>query len=109
MGNLLVISALLITLAIVLAIAFRWNKNHVRKIKTADAKKLFAHEHIDEIIKALGVTEIELLTNNPEKLTAFAGTGISYKGLSLQVKANKFNKEYLRTKRDLLSHSLGEI
>ena len=62
-----------------------------------------------EIIKALGVTEIELLTNNPEKLTAFAGTGISYKGRSLQVKANKFNKEYLRTKRDLLSHSLGEI
>ena len=62
-----------------------------------------------EIIKALGVTEIELLTNNPEKLTAFAGTGISYKGRSLQVKANEFNKEYLRTKRDLLSHSLGEI
>ncbi|MGI9131318.1 MAG: 3,4-dihydroxy-2-butanone-4-phosphate synthase [Candidatus Nanopelagicaceae bacterium] len=62
-----------------------------------------------EIIKALGVTEIELLTNNPEKLTAFAGSGISYKGRSLQVKANEFNKEYLRTKRDLLSHSLGEI
>jgi 3,4-dihydroxy 2-butanone 4-phosphate synthase/GTP cyclohydrolase II len=62
-----------------------------------------------EIIKALGVTEIELLTNNPEKLTAFAGTGISYKGRSIQVKANEFNKEYLRTKRDLLSHSLGEI
>lgn len=62
-----------------------------------------------EIIKALGVTEIELLTNNPEKLTAFADTGISYKGRSLQVKANEFNKEYLRTKRDLLSHSLGEI
>ena len=62
-----------------------------------------------EIIKALGVTEIELLTNNPEKLTAFAGTGISYKGRSLRVKANEFNKEYLRTKRDLLSHSLGEI
>ena len=62
-----------------------------------------------EIIKALGVTGIELLTNNPEKLTAFADTGISYKGRSLQVKANEFNKEYLRTKRDLLSHSLGEI
>ena len=62
-----------------------------------------------EIIKALGVTEIELLTNNPEKLTAFAGSGISYKGRSIQVKANEFNKEYLRTKRDLLSHSLGEI
>ena len=62
-----------------------------------------------EIIKALGVTEIELLTNNPEKLTAFADTGISYKGRSLQVKANEFNKEYLKTKRDLLSHSLGEI
>ena len=74
-----------------------------------DVTSKFARGNAIEIIKALGVTEIELLTNNPEKLTAFAGTGISYKGRSLQVKANEFNKEYLRTKRDLLSHSLGEI
>ena len=62
-----------------------------------------------EIIKALGISEIELLTNNPEKLAAFIGSGINYKGRTLQVQANEFNKEYLKTKRDLLNHSLGEI
>jgi 3,4-dihydroxy 2-butanone 4-phosphate synthase/GTP cyclohydrolase II len=62
-----------------------------------------------EIIKALGISEIELLTNNPEKLAAFVGSGITYKGRPLQVQANEFNKEYLKTKRDLLSHTLGEI
>ena len=57
----------------------------------------------------MGISEIELLTNNPEKLAAFVGSGITYKGRPLQVQANTFNKEYLKTKRDLLSHTLGEI
>ena len=62
-----------------------------------------------EIIKALGISQIELLTNNPEKLAAFESSGITYKGRTLQVPANEFNRGYLRSKRDLLSHSLGEI
>ena len=62
-----------------------------------------------EIFKALGVNEIELLTNNPEKLAALDASGIKYKGRKLQVVANEFNRKYLETKRDLLSHSLGEI
>ena len=62
-----------------------------------------------EIFKALGILNIELLTNNPEKLAAFEGSGITYKGRKLQVVANEFNRKYLETKRDLLSHSLGEI
>jgi len=62
-----------------------------------------------EIIKALGIYDIELLTNNPEKLAAFVGSGINLKGRTLQVEANTYNKKYLKTKRDLLSHSLGEI
>ena len=57
----------------------------------------------------MGILEIELLTNNPEKLAAFVGSGITHKGRSLQVQANTFNKEYLKTKRYLLSHTLGEI
>ena len=62
-----------------------------------------------EIIKALGITDVELLTNNPDKLAIFAGSGISYKGRTLQIQANEFNRGYLETKRDLLSHTLGEI
>ena len=62
-----------------------------------------------EIIKALNITDIELLTNNPDKLAAFTGSGINYKARQLQSGVNEFNKEYLKTKRDLLNHSLGEI
>ena len=62
-----------------------------------------------EIIKALNITDIQLLTNNPDKLAAFAASGINYKARKLQTGVNEFNKEYLKTKRDLLNHSLGEI
>jgi 3,4-dihydroxy 2-butanone 4-phosphate synthase/GTP cyclohydrolase II len=62
-----------------------------------------------EIFRALGITDVELLTNNPDKLAAFEGSRINYKGRKLQVVANEFNRKYLETKRDLLSHSLGEI
>jgi len=62
-----------------------------------------------EILKSLNITDIELLTNNPDKLAAFAASGINYKAHKLQTGVNEFNKEYLKTKRDLLNHSLGEI
>ena len=62
-----------------------------------------------EIIKALGITDVELLTNNPDKLAIFAGSEVSYKGRALQIRANEFNRGYLESKRDLLSHTLGEI
>ena len=62
-----------------------------------------------EILKSLKITDIELLTNNPDKLAAFIGSGINCKARKLQVVANEYNKAYLKTKRDLLSHTLGEI
>ena len=61
------------------------------------------------IIKALGISDLELLTNNPEKLAAFEGSGIKIKERSLQFGVNEFNKKYLESKRNLLSHTLGEI
>jgi len=61
------------------------------------------------ILKALEIYDIELLTNNPEKLAVFEGSGIKIKKSRLLVGVNKFNKKYLESKRDLLSHSLGEI
>jgi 3,4-dihydroxy 2-butanone 4-phosphate synthase/GTP cyclohydrolase II len=61
------------------------------------------------ILKALGISDLELLTNNPEKLAAFEGSGIKIKERRLQVGVNEFNKKYLESKRNLLSHTLGEI
>jgi len=61
------------------------------------------------IFKALRISDVELLTNNPEKLAAFEGSGINLKKRKLQVGVNEFNRKYLQSKRDLMSHTLGEI
>ncbi len=83
---------------------------------TLEANISLGHE-VDErsykdaisIFKALGISDIELLTNNPEKLAAFEGSGINLKKRKLQVGVNEFNRKYLQSKRDLMSHTLGEI
>jgi 3,4-dihydroxy 2-butanone 4-phosphate synthase/GTP cyclohydrolase II len=68
-----------------------------------------SYEDAITIYKALEISDVELLTNNPEKLAAFEGSGITLKKRKLQVGVNQFNKKYLQSKRDLLNHSLGEI
>ncbi len=68
-----------------------------------------SYEDAISIFQALGISDVELLTNNPEKLAAFDGSGITLKKRKLQVGVNQFNKKYLQSKRDLLNHSLGEI
>jgi 3,4-dihydroxy 2-butanone 4-phosphate synthase/GTP cyclohydrolase II len=68
-----------------------------------------SYEDAISIFQALGVTDVELLTNNPEKLAAFEGSGINLKERKLQVGVNEFNRKYLQSKRDLMSHTLGEI
>lgn len=83
---------------------------------TLEANISLGHE-VDErsykdaisIFKALGISGVELLTNNPEKLAAFEGSGINLKKRKLQVGVNEFNRKYLQSKRDLMSHTLGEI
>ena len=60
-----------------------------------------------EILKALGVDNIALLTNNPKKITDLERHGIKVaKRIPLQVKANKHNKKYLDTKREKMAHML---
>lgn len=83
---------------------------------TLEANISLGHE-VDErsykdaisIFKALGISDVELLTNNPEKLAAFEGSGINLKKRKIQVGVNEFNRKYLQSKRDLMSHTLGEI
>jgi len=83
---------------------------------TLEANISLGHE-VDErsykdaisIFKALGISDVELLTNNPEKLAAFEGSGIDLKKRLIQVGVNEFNRKYLQSKRDLMSHTLGEI
>ncbi|MBR0565914.1 GTP cyclohydrolase II [Azoarcus sp. L1K30] len=65
-----------------------------------------AHQMLDE----LGVTRIELLTNNPAKVTALRSAGIdvvSRRALFGQI--NDHNQHYLRTKADRHGHLLEEL
>lgn len=59
------------------------------------------------ILKNLGLTSIQLLTNNPEKVKAVAESGIVCQQVPLQIEPNEFNKKYLDTKAQRLGHIQG--
>lgn len=60
-----------------------------------------------EILKSLGISKVDLLTNNPtkiEKLTKFRITVI--KQIPLEIPSNGVNEKYLKTKKQKLDHLL---
>jgi 3,4-dihydroxy 2-butanone 4-phosphate synthase/GTP cyclohydrolase II len=59
------------------------------------------------IVKALQITDVQLLTNNPNKVAALKGAGITVTQKPLVVVSNKFNEKYLATKEEKLGHSRG--
>jgi 3,4-dihydroxy 2-butanone 4-phosphate synthase/GTP cyclohydrolase II len=81
---------------------------------TIDANLYLGHE-IDArdwsdaiaIIKALGLKDLTLLTNNPSKVAALRTAGIEVMQANLTVVPNTFNEKYLATKEEKLGHSRG--
>jgi GTP cyclohydrolase II len=67
------------------------------------------YEDAVEILKRLAVSELTLLTNNPEKTASLGNEGFTVKVRLLQVTANVHNQKYLETKRDKLNHVLGAL
>lgn len=67
------------------------------------------YEDAASILQLLQITALTLLTNNPEKIAAIKGSGISITSAPLEVIANKHNQKYLETKRDKLNHALGAL
>lgn len=60
-----------------------------------------------DILKDLGVKNIQLLTNNPEKIKDLKKHGIVIsKHIPLETKPNKYNKAYLATKKSKFGHLL---
>lgn len=67
-----------------------------------------------QMLRDLGVEEIELLTNNPEKISALAENGIRVKARAeLQGRVNRHNQRYLTAKATRAGHLLdletGEV
>lgn len=60
-----------------------------------------------DILKDLGISKVNLLTNNPEKVKAFDNSGIKViSRLPIMVKPRSENLRYFETKRDFFGHSL---
>lgn len=63
-----------------------------------------------DILKDLDTHKINLLTNNPDKVTQLASHGITVKRcIPLEVTPNKINKSYLKTKKNKLGHKLNLV
>lgn len=63
-----------------------------------------------EMIHDLGISKIDLLTNNPKKIEALQKHGVEVvQRLPLEIKPNEFNRQYLATKKSKLQHQLTEV
>jgi 3,4-dihydroxy 2-butanone 4-phosphate synthase/GTP cyclohydrolase II len=60
------------------------------------------------IAKALGITSVRLLTNNPAKVSTLTDAGIKVSVEEISVGASDFNKKYLDTKRAVMGHLIGK-
>jgi len=65
------------------------------------------YEKAKEILEDLSIKNINLLTNNPDKLDAFENSNVKIQDrIPLEIEANKNNERYLQTKKDSLGHLL---
>ena len=62
-----------------------------------------------QILKSLGITQIDLLSNNPDKFTQLIKAGIKVNQLPLQTPSTSYNTKYLKSKKEILNHVLGDI
>ncbi|AQX12707.1 GTP cyclohydrolase II [Elizabethkingia meningoseptica] len=63
-----------------------------------------------EILKILNVKEINLLTNNPDKLKSLENSGIHLKSrIPLEIESNEVNQSYLVKKKDYFGHLLQKV
>jgi len=63
-----------------------------------------------QILRAMNVTKIRLLSNNPKKRVGLMGYGIEIvESVALEIDSNIHNEFYLKTKRDKLGHSFKKL
>jgi len=61
------------------------------------------YEIVTYILHHFGIKKIQLLTNNPDKINSISDIEI-IKRVPIIMKSNKYNKDYLATKKDEMGH-----
>jgi GTP cyclohydrolase II len=65
------------------------------------------YDHSAAILRALGISEVRLLTNNPAKVSGLESAGIRVvERVGHHMPANPHNADYLATKRNKSGHLL---
>lgn len=60
-----------------------------------------------QILRNLGVTKMRLMSNNPTKRAGLVGYGLEIvENVPIEITANPFNEDYLKTKRDRMGHTI---
>jgi 3,4-dihydroxy 2-butanone 4-phosphate synthase/GTP cyclohydrolase II len=63
-----------------------------------------------QILADLGLSRIQLMTNNPRKIVGLDGYGLKVtRRVPLEIPANRSNQRYLKTKKSKLGHLLEKI
>lgn len=63
-----------------------------------------------QILRAVGVTEMRLMTNNPVKRVGLEAYGLKVvETVPLEIEPNKYNEKYMHTKKVRLGHDLHNI
>lgn len=62
-----------------------------------------------QILSALGIGKIQLMTNNPGKIAGLKGHGLEITGvIPVEIVANESNMKYLSTKKEKMGHALNQ-
>jgi GTP cyclohydrolase II len=70
---------------------------------------LRSYNVVKDILDELQVVSIDLMTNNPDKISKLLDVGVVVeRRIPVIIEANQHNKRYLETKRDRMSHLLKQ-
>ena len=60
-----------------------------------------------QILRAVGIQKMKLITNNPKKRTGLTGYGLEITGtVNIEIECNVHNEKYLETKKEKMGHDL---
>ena len=63
-----------------------------------------------QILRAMNISKVKLLSNNPKKRVGLMGYGIEIvESVAIEIESNDYNEFYLKTKRDKMGHSLNKL
>ena len=61
-----------------------------------------------QIMRAMGVAKMKLMSNNPKKRIGLVGYGLEIvENVSIEIESNPHNEKYLQTKKDKMGHILS--